>query len=119
MVDFLLTLSSTIYLFIFPGTSCNNKGSYLVPNDAGIFSSPPPCHANHAPNDWTPYWDCIEFETAEFLYCKTQMSASNINTLMDLWGVTLLPHDSSPLFANHSKLLIQQNWVVLLGRTLR
>ena len=46
----------------------------------------------------------VEFETAEFLYCQTQMSASNINTLLDLWAATLLKHGNTPLFANHSDL---------------
>jgi hypothetical protein len=76
----------------------------LVPNDVGSFPPPPPRHAGRAPDDWTPYRDRVEFETAEFLYCKTQMSASNIDTLMDLWGATLLPHGDSPPFANHSDL---------------
>jgi hypothetical protein len=41
---------------------------------------------------------------AEFLYCRTQMSASNIDTLLDLWASTLLKHDDTPPFANHSDL---------------
>jgi hypothetical protein len=57
-------------------------------------------HTDADPNDWTPYRDRIEFETAQFLYCKEQMSAGNINTLLDLWAATLLKHDESPPFAN-------------------
>jgi hypothetical protein len=46
----------------------------------------------------------VEFEAARFFYCRTQMSAPNINMLLDLWAATLLKHDDTPPFANHSDL---------------
>jgi Plavaka transposase len=55
-------------------------------------------YADH--NDWTPYRNRIEFETAQFLYYREQMSAGNINVLLDLWATTLLKHDERPPFAN-------------------
>jgi hypothetical protein len=51
-----------------------------------------------------PYQNWVEFEMAEFLYCQAQMSASNINTLLDLWAMTLLKYNDAPPFANHSDL---------------
>lgn len=63
----------------------------------------PPQQARHTdadPGDWTPYRDRVEFETAQFLYCQEQMSAGNINTLLDLWAATLLRHNDQPPFAN-------------------
>ena len=56
------------------------------------------------PNDWTPYRNRIEFETAEFLYTKLQASAGDINKMMHLWGVTLAMHGDSPPFADHRDL---------------
>ena len=46
----------------------------------------------------------MEFETAQFLYCQAQMSASNIDKLLDLWASTLLKHNEPPPFANHMDL---------------
>ena len=41
-----------------------------------------------------------QFETAQFLYCQEQMSAGNINILLDLWAAMLLKHDEPPPFAS-------------------
>ncbi|KAG1854005.1 hypothetical protein F4604DRAFT_1686194 [Suillus subluteus] len=62
---------------------------------------PPP---SKSLDDWTPYWDCIEFETAEFLYTCNQMSAGDINVLLDLWAATLLKHNDKPPFADYHNL---------------
>jgi hypothetical protein len=82
------------------GQPCDEQGNYLPPN------TPPPSRraADRHPGDWTPYRNRVEFETAEFLYCRTQMSASNIDTLLNLWASTLLKHGDPPPFANHSDL---------------
>src|SRR5271156_4579388 len=89
-----------LHLFInVPGQPCDEQGNYLLPN------APPPLPQHGpAPDDWTPYRNRVEFETAEFLYCRTQMSASNIDTLLDLWASSLLNHNDTPPFANHSDL---------------
>ncbi|KAG1830978.1 hypothetical protein DFJ58DRAFT_719599 [Suillus subalutaceus] len=44
--------------------------------------------------------DRVEFETAEFLYTRNQMSAGDINVLLDLWAATLLKHNDKPPFAD-------------------
>ena len=46
----------------------------------------------------------MEFEVADFIFRKAEMSAGNVNTLMDLWAATLLKHRGSPPFANISDL---------------
>ncbi|KAG1747268.1 uncharacterized protein EDB91DRAFT_1235985 [Suillus paluster] len=58
---------------------------------------PPP---SKSPDDWTPYRDRVEFETAKFLYTCNQMSAGDINVLLDLWAATLLKHNDKPPFAD-------------------
>jgi hypothetical protein len=55
-------------------------------------------------NDWTPYQNRTEFETARFIFCQAKMSTRNIDTLLDLWASTLLKHDDTPPFANHADL---------------
>ncbi|KAG0698488.1 hypothetical protein DFH29DRAFT_1002799 [Suillus ampliporus] len=59
--------------------------------------TPPP---SKSPDDWTPYWDHVEFETAEFLYMCNQMSTGDINILLDLWAATLLKHNDKSPFAD-------------------
>ncbi|OAX31230.1 hypothetical protein K503DRAFT_656662, partial [Rhizopogon vinicolor AM-OR11-026] len=46
----------------FQGRPCDENGTFLPP---GTLPSPPVAHPT---NDWTPFWDHIEFEKAEFLY---------------------------------------------------
>jgi hypothetical protein len=48
-----------------------------------------------------PYDNRVEFETAEFLFTRNQMSARQIDTLLDLWAATLIKHNDAPPFANH------------------
>ncbi|KAG2082072.1 hypothetical protein BD769DRAFT_1633463 [Suillus cothurnatus] len=48
----------------------------------------------------TPYQNHIKFKTTEFLYMHNQMSAGNINILLDLWAATLLKHNIKPPFAD-------------------
>jgi hypothetical protein len=61
------------------GTPCTKDGtSDLPPN------SPPPPPFEHDTTDFSPYRSAAEFEFAEFLYSKEQMSAGNITILMDL-----------------------------------
>ncbi|KAG2112034.1 uncharacterized protein F5147DRAFT_744677 [Suillus discolor] len=73
---------------------CDATGQFLAD---GATPAPPPSKSR---DDWTPYRNCIEFETAEFLYTRNQMSAGNINILLDLWAATLLKHNNKLPFAD-------------------
>ncbi|KAG1835972.1 hypothetical protein DFJ58DRAFT_719199 [Suillus subalutaceus] len=73
---------------------CDVTGQFL---EDGAPPLPPP---DKSPDDWTPYRNRVEFETAEFLYTRNQMSAGNINILLDLWAATLLKHNDKPPFAD-------------------
>ena len=82
----------------FSGRPCDENGNDLPPN-----TPPPPRRTGSNANDWMPYRNRGEFETAQFLFCKAKMSARNIDTLLDLWAATLFKHDTPP-FANHGDL---------------
>src|SRR6267154_5428604 len=69
---------------------CDETGQFL---EDGAPPTPPP---SKSPDDWTPYRNHVEFETAEFLYTRNQMSAGDINTLLDLWAATLLKSGDKP-----------------------
>jgi hypothetical protein len=80
------------------GRPCDKDGNFLPPD------APPTIAEDRAPDDWTPYGSRVEFETADFIYHKSEMSAGNINILMDLWAATLLKHGDAPPFANTADL---------------
>ena len=53
------------------------------------------------PSDWTPYNSRLEFETAEFLFKRNQMSGGDIDVLLGLWAASLATHEDSPPFNSH------------------
>jgi hypothetical protein len=83
---------------LFKGRPCDENGVFL-----SLGTLPPPLVERPA-DDWTPFRNRIEFKAAKFLFCKDQMSASHIDTLLDLWAATLAKHDDHLPFANHRDL---------------
>ncbi|KAG1855607.1 hypothetical protein F4604DRAFT_1883237 [Suillus subluteus] len=77
------------------GLKCDANGAF-IDQDA-----PPPPHTDAPPTDWTPYDNRVEFETVECLFTRNQMSARQIDTLLNLWAATLIKHNDAPPFANH------------------
>ncbi|KIO03187.1 hypothetical protein M404DRAFT_114065, partial [Pisolithus tinctorius Marx 270] len=77
---------------------CDENG-LDIPQDAL-----PPLHTPQSPDDWTPYQNCLEFETAQLLFSQAQLSAGKINQLLHLWGLSLAPHQDTPPFADHTDL---------------
>lgn len=73
-------------------------GNFIHPD------TPPPPYTSRAPDNWTPYHNQTKFETAKFLYSKVQMSAGDIDKLMQLWGTTLAKHNDAPPFSDHCDL---------------
>ncbi|KAG1753704.1 uncharacterized protein EDB91DRAFT_1242677 [Suillus paluster] len=73
---------------------CDENGMFLPPG------SPPELLSDKSSSDWTPYRNCIEFETAEFFFAVNQTPAAQINKLLDLWASTLKKHNDKPPFAD-------------------
>ncbi|EIW78819.1 hypothetical protein CONPUDRAFT_60102, partial [Coniophora puteana RWD-64-598 SS2] len=80
------------------GRKCGPDGQF-VDDDVPPFPLPP-----RALNDWAPFRNRVEFETADFLYRRSQAPAGEIDELMDLWGATLQEYGAHPPFANHTDL---------------
>lgn len=95
---FFILTSSTSDVNDILARPCDASGNFLPPG------TPPIPLAEQSPDDWSPFRNQIEFETAEFLYSHVQMSAPNINTLLDLWAASLLKHGNQPPFADHKDL---------------
>ena len=61
---------------------------------------PTPCESDRGNNDWTSYKDWVQFEVADFLYRRNQMSAGDINFITCLWAASLAAHNISLPFRN-------------------
>ena len=83
--------------FLSTGRPCDKDGNYL-PSDA------PPEQPRSAGDDWSPFCNRLEFETADFLFRQNQMSSGDINVLLDLWAASLVEHGGHPPFADHRDL---------------
>jgi hypothetical protein len=76
------------------GRICDEGG-----NDIPLNASPPPRSSDKGPDDWTPYDTRLQFEVADFLFRRNQMSAGNINFLLSLWAASLAIHGDEPPFS--------------------
>lgn len=57
------------------------------PIDPGM---PPPPRTTPPAGNWTSFEDELQFKTADFLYRRVEMSAPNIDYLMELWAFSKL-----------------------------
>ena len=80
------------------GKICDANGMDL-PED-----TPPLPHTLQGQDDWTPYWNRLEFETTKHLFSDAQISAGKIDNLLYLWGLSLAVHQDKPPFADHKDL---------------
>ena len=71
---------------------CDSHGNFLNENEQPSLSEP-------RGHDWAPFADRQQFETAEFLFKRAQMSAGNIDQLLELWTAS----GDAP-FVNHTDL---------------
>lgn len=81
------------------GRICDEDG-----NNIPLDTPPPPRGSEKGSDDWTPYNNRIQFELADFLFRKTQMSAEHIDVLLDLLAASLAKHDGEPPFSNATHL---------------
>ncbi|KAG6824616.1 hypothetical protein H0H92_006339 [Tricholoma furcatifolium] len=78
---------------------CDEAGNYLDPN------LPPPPRTAPDDDDWTLYENKTQFRVADFLYHRVQMSASNIDHLLELWShAAMSEHDNSSPFVSHHEM---------------
>lgn len=72
------------------GLRCDSKGKFLPEN------APPPAQ-DTLPNGFYPFDNRASFEPADLLFRREQMSAGNINDLLQIWASSL-PDDQDPPF---------------------
>ncbi|KAJ6523207.1 hypothetical protein B0H19DRAFT_1277074 [Mycena capillaripes] len=81
---------------ILDGTPCDANGDDLPPG------APPPPWDERAPDDYSPFLNRAEFEFAEFLYVREEMSAKGVDCLAQL--LAGLYEGTDPPFADHKDL---------------
>ncbi|KAJ6472013.1 hypothetical protein C8R45DRAFT_1164738, partial [Mycena sanguinolenta] len=80
------------------GRPCDENGVFL-PDGAA-----PPPHTTASKDDWSPYRDSVQFNMADFLFRKVQMSAKNIDFLLEQWALSLMKHNDLGPFENYKHL---------------
>ena len=81
---------------IYTGSICNESGDDIPPD-----TPPTRRSSDNGPDDWTPYNSRVEFEVADFLYRRNQMSSGDIDFIFNLWAASLAVHDDTPPFESH------------------
>ncbi|KAJ7511317.1 hypothetical protein B0H11DRAFT_2387035 [Mycena galericulata] len=79
------------------GRMCDREGNFLLPN------TPPPSQERPPPDDFTPYASREDFELADLLYRRVQMSGGAIDELMQNWAARPVSSGDPP-FADHEDL---------------
>ena len=70
---------------------CDVEGNFLPEG------TPPAPTENRVPGDWTPFNSRDEFELADLLFTRTEMSRAQIDELMQIWGArTALEGGTTP-----------------------
>ena len=85
-----------LIVVIITGRICDRHG-----NDIPLDAPPPPRPSDQGPDDWTPYNNRVEFEVADFLFRRNQMSGGDIDFILNLWAASLAVHHDAPPFASH------------------
>ncbi|KAJ7888963.1 hypothetical protein B0H14DRAFT_3081915 [Mycena olivaceomarginata] len=66
--------------------------------------TPPPPRTTAADDDWSPYEDSVQFNIADFLFHRVQMSTKNIDYLLEQWALSLMKHGDLGPFENYQHL---------------
>ncbi|KAJ6604084.1 hypothetical protein B0H10DRAFT_2314283 [Mycena sp. CBHHK59/15] len=80
------------------GRPCDENGAFLPDG------TPPPPRTTAPTDDWSPYEDSVQFNVADFLFRKVQMSSKNIDYLLELWALSLMKHEDLGPFQSYEDL---------------
>ena len=77
---------------------CDANGAFLPPD------TPPPPQGMAQQGDWTPFNSEIQFKVADLLYRSVEMSATSLNTLFELWDLSMSSFNSCGPFQSHQEM---------------
>ena len=63
-----------------------------------------PQHKETNREDWTPFTNQVQFELADLVYRRAELSAPIADTLLMLWADSMAGQDASAPFKNHEEL---------------
>ncbi|KAH9022636.1 hypothetical protein EDB85DRAFT_2151663 [Lactarius pseudohatsudake] len=81
------------------GKICDKDG-----NELPACTPPLPHDLDRGPDDWGPFNNRVEFEVADFLFRRNQMSAGDIDFILSLWAASLAPHNDKPPFSKATQM---------------
>lgn len=84
------------------GTPCDSDGYDLKQG-----AQPKAQQRETPPSSWLPFHSQVQFEAADFLFKKAEMSQGNIDILMELWASTA--GDGQAPFQDHREMLVTIN----------
>ena len=73
----------------------------------------PPCDNEANSDNWTPYNSQAKFELAELLYTCSQIPASEIDHLLNIWAATHVANGQDLLFKDHKNMYATINMTPL------
>jgi hypothetical protein len=73
----------------------------------------PPARDTPQPGDWTPFDSKAQFEIANLLYHRAEASASNIDSLFEIWARSVHEFDALAPFKDHNDMYLTINSSVL------
>ena len=77
---------------------CDANGDFLPPG------APPPPQETAQQGDWTPFDSEIQFKVADLLYRSVEMSVTSLNTLFELWDLSMSYFDARGPFQSHQEM---------------
>ncbi|KAJ6454819.1 hypothetical protein C8R45DRAFT_1188893 [Mycena sanguinolenta] len=77
---------------------CDENGAFLPPGAA------PEPRNTKAADDWSPYDDKVQFQLADFVFRKVEMSSKNIDQLLEMWALSMMKHGDLGPFQDYKEI---------------
>ncbi|EDR03732.1 uncharacterized protein LACBIDRAFT_306911 [Laccaria bicolor S238N-H82] len=98
---------SQIFHLHLTGVPCDSEGNPLPPG------TPPLPRTAAQPTDWSPFESEIQFQTVDFLYRRVEMSAGNIDELLEIWALDKMKSDQLGPFTSYEHMYSSINAIQL------
>ncbi|KAI9438995.1 hypothetical protein H4582DRAFT_2111280 [Lactarius indigo] len=77
---------------------CDKDGNFLLPG------APPQPQEGAPEGDWSPFENEVQFQLADLIYRRAELSATNIDSLLQLWAQSMSQFDAPAPFESHKDL---------------
>jgi len=80
-----------------PALPCDSAGNFI-----SLDTHPLPPQEVAPSGDWSPFESEVQFKVADLLYRQVEMSAAKVDTLMELWALSMADFEGTSPFKSHS-----------------